>query len=122
MDSASGGRFEWASRVAASLWPAWRSLQGWEDAVDDEMGDQLGDVVLLLWAVHRFAGLDGAERIIESVLDGEDAPPETDPVLHDIVQVAFAMGASWAGSRGRPHDEEAVMRPRLRILAEPEET
>jgi len=122
MDALYGGKFAWASRVAGSLWPAWRGLQGWEETVDDEIGDQLGDVVLLLWAVHRFAGLEGAEVILDLVLDSEALGPGTDPILHDIVQVAFAMGASWAGSRGRSVSEVQAVGPRLRVLEEREET
>ena len=117
MEAPQCGRLQWASAVADRLWSAWCGLQSWEDAVDDEMGDRLGDVVLLLWAVHRFAGVEGGEVILDSVLDGEVDPVDRDPVLHDLVQVAFAMGASWASSRGDSNGAAPPRPPHLHIVS-----
>lgn len=85
--------------TAERMWPAWRSLTTWEDRAAGEFGQLLGQLVLLLWGVHRFSGVDEPLVIYEELTDAGTY----DPLLADIAEMAFALGASWGADPGREH-------------------
>lgn len=77
--------------IADAMWPAWRTLTTWEERAAEEFGSLLGRLLLLLWAVHRFAGVDQALVVCEELVD----LGAYDPLLADIAELAFALGAAW---------------------------
>jgi hypothetical protein len=83
-------------RAGERMWPAWRSLEDWETASAAEFGESLAELVLLLWSVHRFAGTD-AVILAQEISDFGVC----DPLLQDVTEMAFALGAAWANALSR---------------------
>jgi hypothetical protein len=91
-----------ASDVAAAsgdLWAAWQSLDDWEATADDELGARLGEVLLVLWTIHRLGSSPEGQAAIDSLIDANLHPTFEDPFLEDVVGVSFALGAAWANWR-----------------------
>lgn len=93
--------------TAARLWEAWQALDRWEAAADDELGDTLGELLLVLWSVHRLGLSSEGQAALGELIDDEMHPTFGDALLQDVVGVSFALGAAWAeqrqsGSAGAP--------------------
>ncbi len=92
---------QWWRDAAARMWPAWKGLNRWEDTASGDFEAVLGEFILLLWSVHRFGPGDDGTALFDQIVDDGMPPTFSDPVLEDIVEVAFALGAAWAEDRGR---------------------
>jgi len=97
----------------ARLWPAWRNLEEWEDRVDADFGSELGGEMLVLWALLRFGGSRDLEAILNELVTDDLAPTFGSDLMEDIVAVAFALGAAWAGSVPPGPAEPPHQGPRL---------
>ena len=100
----------WWTETAARMWPAWKGLERWEEVAALELDEALGELILLLWSVHRFADSQPGAPVFDKMLDDNMHPLFADPVLVDVAELAFALGAAWAEDRSRP---SAVTRPVL---------
>lgn len=85
--------------VGDALWEAWRALPGWEEVAENELGERLGELLLLLWSAHRFGAAPATSVMVGELVDDQLHSALEDPLLDDIVMMAFALGASWATSR-----------------------
>ena len=85
--------------TAERLWNACRALDSWESAVDEELGETLGEILLLLWSVHRLGVISEGQAALDELVDDELHPTFGNSVLLDIVGVSFALGAAWADQR-----------------------
>jgi hypothetical protein len=85
----------WRS-VADEMWPAWQALNRWEENVERDLGESLGELVVLLWGVHRLAGVSPGAVLVDEMLEGGLLDELLTPLVHDIVETAFALGAAWA--------------------------
>ena len=92
---------------AGDLWAAWQSLDDWEATADDELGARLGEVLLVLWTIHRIGCSPEGRAALDDLIDDDLHPRFDDPLLEDVVGVCFALGAAWADRRGRAHNIEA---------------
>jgi hypothetical protein len=92
---------QWWRAAADQMWPAWKGLNRWEETAAEELDQVLGEFILLLWSVYRFAPSVDGPALFDQILDADLHPTFNDPVLEDIVEVAFALGAAWADDRGR---------------------
>jgi len=99
-----------AARTAAArrLWPAWHNVDEWEEKSSDELGARLGDLLIVLWSVRRFAVLEECETMIDDLLDEALTPGVSSPMVEDLVEFAFAIGAAWAHSQEREGDVRRV--------------
>ena len=99
----------------ALLWPAWRNLTQWEERIDAEFGNDLGEDMLVLWALLRFGGSRDLEGILKELVTDDLEPTFGGTLMQDIVAVAFALGAAWAGSGDEPgeHTEPAPPLPHV---------
>jgi len=93
-----GVRRAWASR-SDRIWPAWQHLPEWEICSFDDFGPSLGSDLLVLWALYTFSDVD---VLLTELVDGEGRPTFGDPLIEDMVSIAFALGAAWAASREAP--------------------
>ena len=107
--NAQAHRQKWWRDAACRLWPAWKALGRWEEAAVGEVGPEFGELVMLLWSVHRFAGSDSGIAVFDQIVDENFRLVFADPVTVDVVEVAFALGAAWGESR-------SPMGPPARIL------
>ncbi len=88
-----------ASCAAADmLWPAWQSLARWEETSAAELGLPFGELIVLLWSLHRFGGTE-VGRIVAGELFDRLSEDGCDPLLEDVAECAFALGAGWAEAR-----------------------
>lgn len=85
--------------AAELLWPAWQSLARWEGTSADELGSPFGELVVLLWSLRRFGGAEADPLAGE--LPGRMREGACDPLLEDLAECAFALGAGWAEARQR---------------------
>ena len=83
---------------ASEIWQAWRGLEDWEDLVETRFDRSFGRHLLVLWALYAFRG--GSEEILRELVAENLEPQFGDPVIEDMVRVAFALGASWAAAGG----------------------
>jgi hypothetical protein len=93
---------QWWRSAAPQMWPAWKGLNRWEETASADFEAVLGEFILLLWSVHRFGPGDDGTALFDHIVDDNLHPTFSDPVLEDIVEVAFALGAAWAEDRRRP--------------------
>lgn len=96
---------------SGDLWAAWQSLDDWEATADDELGTRLGEVLLVLWTIHRMGCSPEGRAALEQFIDDDLHPRFDDPLLEDVVGVSFALGAAWADRRGRAHAHVADEQP-----------
>jgi hypothetical protein len=80
------------------LWKAWRSLSDWECRCASELGDQLDDVLLLLWAVSRLGGNPESDGLLRELIDDDMTPRFGDVFTRDMVVMAFALGGAWVAA------------------------
>jgi hypothetical protein len=92
-------RQEWFRPNAMRLWPAWKGLNRWEETVASELPELLGGLILLLWSIHRLGEGSAGGALLDAAVDEDLRPTMSDPVLDDIVELAFALGAAWAEGR-----------------------
>jgi hypothetical protein len=92
---------------AGDLWAAWQSLDDWEAMADDELGARLGEVLLVLWTIHRIGTSPEGRAALDDLIDENLHPRFDDPLLEDVVGVCFALGAAWADRRGRADGNDA---------------
>jgi len=88
-----------AAPGAMGLWDAWQALDSWERTADDELGPTLGELLLLLWSIHRLGSSAEGRAALDDLIDENMHPTFDDPVLEDVVGVSFALGAAWADHR-----------------------
>ncbi|MHB8719743.1 MAG: hypothetical protein ACYDAC_12770, partial [Candidatus Dormibacteria bacterium] len=87
--------------TATRLWPAWRRVSTWEDRSDAELGEPLGSLIVTLWAIRIGSHLGSeATTVYNHLLDAELEPTFSDTLMEEVSVFAFALGASWAASRG----------------------
>jgi len=108
--AAKAHRQKWWRDAACRLWPAWKALGRWEEAAVGEVGPEFGELVMLLWSVHRFAGSDDGIAVFDEIVDEDFRLVFADPVTVDVVETAFALGAAWGESRS-PVGSPAKVRP-----------
>jgi hypothetical protein len=97
-------------RDAADLWGAWQALDDWEATAGDELGASLGELLLVLWTVHRLGCSAEGRAALDDLIDDDMHPTFDNPLLEDIVGVSFALGAAWADRRGRVHGPDSTLR------------
>jgi hypothetical protein len=86
--------------VADQLWRSWRSLPDLEERIERSFGPHLGDELLVLWAIARFGcGTPADENAIQALVDDDLRPRFGGAAAADMVALAFALGAGWAGLR-----------------------
>lgn len=79
---------------------AWRELPQWEDAVTDSLGHGVASELLALWALSRIGPVGEESLAILPELTQEDGLARLGgPMLRDLVQVAFSLGAAWGARR-----------------------
>jgi len=81
------------------LWSAWRHLADVEDRVAG-LGSGLGPDLIVLWAVWRFGGTALGEPMLKELVDDDYQLRLHDPMVEDMVLVAFALGAGWGAEVG----------------------
>lgn len=81
---------------ANEIWRAWRGLEDWDDVVEARFDRGFGRHLLVLWALYTFRG--GSPEILGELVADDLEPRFGDPVVEDMVRVAFALGASWAAA------------------------
>jgi hypothetical protein len=79
-----------------ALWPAWLGMPGSELGVYDALGEQVGQKLLVLWAISRFRDTDVAGLALAELVDEHGRPRFGDPLVEDMMLAAFALGAAWA--------------------------
>jgi hypothetical protein len=95
-------RARWWREAADALWPAWQALCRWEQTAVCEVGPDFGELLLLLWSIHRFTATEEGVATFDQIVDEDFHLTFADPVIVDAIEVAFAMGAAWAESRNQP--------------------
>jgi hypothetical protein len=98
------------------LWSAWRELPEWEDRVDALFGEDLGPDMLVVWALLRFGGSRDLDGLLTELVTDDLVPTFGGQLVHDIVRVAFVMGAAWRATRDA---EESHADSSSGALAEP---
>lgn len=100
-----------------ALWPAWSRMVRSEMCVYDALGEEVGEKLLVLWAISRFRDSDDAGSALAELVDDSGRPRFGDPLVEDMMLAAFALGAAWAGEGdGEPALEPAHPEaPLLRI-------
>jgi hypothetical protein len=113
----SGGAGLPPARAAswARLWPAWRNFGEWEERIDSQFGEDLGDDMLVLWALLRFGGSADLEALLGELVTDDLMPTFGGTLVRDIVRVAFALGAAWSGSEApvEPPGERPAVAPHV---------
>jgi hypothetical protein len=89
--------------TATDLWDAWQSLDDWEATAGDELGASLGELLLVLWTVHRLGSSSEGRAALDDLIDDDLHPTFDNPLLEDVVGVSFALGAAWAARRALAH-------------------
>jgi len=97
-----------------ALWPAWAGMAASEMHVYEELGEEVGEKLLVLWAISRFRDSREAPHALRELVDETGRPRFGDPLVEDMMLAAFALGAAWGAQRGRPARAEAGPRLRLR--------
>ena len=88
-----------AFRGAGQLWSSWPELARWEDRAEEEFGPQLADLIVVLWSLHRLGATAEGIALLQQITDAEADGESVDPVLQDILDMSFALGAAWATSQ-----------------------
>lgn len=85
-----------------ALWPAWEHMAESEMHVYDALGEELGEKLLVLWAISRFRDTQLAPGALGELVDEAGRPRFGDPLVEDMMLAAFALGAAWAAEDGGP--------------------
>jgi len=85
--------------ASEELWSAWRRLADFEDRAA-RLGSGLGPDLIVLWAVWRFGGTALGEPMLKELVDDDYQLRLQDPMVEDMVLVAFALGAGWGAEIG----------------------
>jgi hypothetical protein len=95
-----------------------------ELSVDDALGDDVGEKLLVLWAISRFRDGGVASPVLAELVDEEGRPRFGDPLVEDMMLAAFALGVAWASVGDAPplsrvpdaiEPRAALRRPHLRL-------
>ncbi len=91
-----------------ALWPAWSAMANSELSVYDRLGEDLGEKLLVLWAISRFGDSGPDAPGLAELVDEHGRPRFGDPLVEDMMLASFALGASWAAAAqaataSRPH-------------------
>jgi hypothetical protein len=93
-----------------------------EMQVYEELGEDLGEKLLVLWAISRFGDSRLAASALGELVDEQGHPRFGDPLVEDMMLAAFALGAAWAATGGEPAGLAALaQRPPLRLAQPPGE-
>lgn len=92
---------EWGADGDA-LWPAWRGMADFEMHVYHELGEEVGQKLLVLWAISRFRDSQAAPGALRELVDESGRPRFGDPLVEDMMLAAFALGAAWGTERSAP--------------------
>jgi len=95
------------------LWPAWAAMAESEMHVYDALGEEVGQKLLVLWAISRFRDSAIAPGALGELIDENGMPRFGDPLVEDMMMAAFALGAAWAAGGQDPQGVPA--RPPLRV-------
>jgi len=79
------------------MWQAWRRLEHFEDSAA-QLGDVLAPELIVLWAVWRFGNSDPGDTLLGELIDDDMMPRFRDPLVEDMMLVAFALGAGWGAA------------------------
>lgn len=88
--------------VSEELWPAWSGMLAAESRVYETFGEELGQKLLVLWAVSRFGDSDLSHGMLAELVDEQGRPRFGDWLVEDMLLAAFALGASWQARAGGP--------------------
>ena len=91
----------WGS-LGEALWPAWSRMLGSEISVYDALGEEVGEKLLVLWAISRFKDSAVGGMALAELVDESGRPRFGDPLVEDMMLAAFALGAAWAGGPDMP--------------------
>jgi hypothetical protein len=94
--------------VGEALWPAWSRMSGSEMCVYDALGEQVGEKLLVLWAISRFRESDMAGIALAELVDKSGRPRFGDPLVEDMMLAAFALGAAWASEVGGSEGTKSI--------------
>lgn len=103
-----------------ALWPAWSAMVRSEMSVYDALGEDVGEKLLVLWAISRFRDSGTATAAFAELVDDGGRPRFGDPLVEDMMLAAFALGAAWAEGRDAgPTAADPPPLPRLRLATAP---
>ena len=85
-----------------ALWPAWSGMAEFEMHVYQELGEEVGQRLLVLWAISRFRDSQVAPGALRELVDECGRPRFGDPLVEDMMLAAFALGAAWGTERSAP--------------------
>jgi len=88
--------------LGEALWPAWAAMAQSELSVDDALGDDVGEKLLVLWAISRFRDSGVASPVLAELVDDDGRPRFGDPLVEDMMLAAFALGVAWASVGDAP--------------------
>ena len=94
MHSVSGGG-AWGA-LSDSLWIAWRGMLRAEGRVLEAFGDELGEKLLVLWALSRFGDSGPGDATLAELVDDGGRPRFGDWLAEDMLFAAFSLGVAWA--------------------------
>jgi hypothetical protein len=106
VQSGSGGG-AWGA-LSDSLWIAWRGMLRAEGRVFDVFGDELGEKLLVLWALSRFGDDGPGDGTLAELVDEAGRPRFGDWLAEDMLFAAFSLGVAWASDSAA---SEAQWRP-----------
>jgi hypothetical protein len=83
-----------------AMWEAWRRLGHFEDH-SVELGPNLAPELIVLWAVWRFGDTAPGDVLLGELVGDDMMPRFRDPLIEDMLLVAFALGAGWGAATDR---------------------
>jgi len=105
--------------LGQALWPAWSAMPHAEMDVYDALGEEVGQKLLVLWAISRFRDSGLAGPALSELVDEGGRPRFGDPLVEDMMLAAFALGAAWAEGRRPATALDTAPRPHLRLAEAP---
>jgi hypothetical protein len=79
------------------LWEAWQRLAHFEDHAAG-LGSALAPELIVLWAVWRFGNSEPGDTLLGELVGDDLTPRFRDPLVEDMMLVAFALGAGWGAA------------------------
>jgi hypothetical protein len=103
--------------LGEALWPAWSRMAGSEMCVYDVLGEEVGEKLLVLWAISRFGEGDATGTALAELVDATGRPRFGDPLVEDMMLAAFALGAAWMTGQDGGGAVAGPPAPRLRVAS-----
>ena len=101
--------------LGEALWPAWSAMLESEVSVADALGDEVGEKLLVLWAISRFRDTGLGAPALAELVDEDGRPRFGDPLVEDMMTAAFALGVAWASVSSPVTVTVEPARPHLRL-------